>query len=1025
MTIANIAAGGSWNGTVGSGGMAPAESATIRGSGWTGKAIGNWDMYPYFRLTDNLQINVICDTGDSGFIQEVEFYCEGTSVTVTQQTIDPVSGSIGYAVNLNLLGFSRDGDAQLYAYIRPVNGYERRIGPLDFVVIGTGVSTITPDERYVDSANGNDSWNGQSPTFTGGSTGPWKSILKAALTSPSGANVTVAAGTYLEDSNNGTVNSVDRTLHFQRAVGTALGDVKISRSARVIGAGGTSGSIWRTRCTKVLFDGFYIDASKMSQIDNTLTVFKNCVIEDPSGADGPKDGDGKPIGYFIPTEAGQILFRDALGQFNALIDSVCTNYISTGCRLIKNSVLNVSADALFFTNSLTSNGTVIVNSVAHQDSQMFIRCCMDEFLAVATKSYDSVTQRTTITWTTTPGAGTVSSTGTTATTSVAHGLRTGDTIRITSGSQANEIRLLDGIPSPTTMLLRTAFSVDQTAVTWEKVPTISPVSAGGQAYQGCWFLDGALENVDGPPGPGGYQNGWPIYLQTMPGIGATAGSAPPTTVLAGDASAAVAGDTARSWIIFHADSFQVARASTTGAPENIENVIAQRCLFRGQNFQPMLLQAGEVVGSGTISTSGTTLTCSTAHNLAKYDFVVLTSGSQINEYRLVVSVGSSTTATLANAFSVNQSGASWHKAKTLKDVSVQNCVFDHYGSDVEVNQWQNGEEHVVMRQCTHVGTGLVLRNTPPQFGLSNSVLVDSVFGYNPSVAGSQSVTSDAAGPGFPNASLGLTVDNNHFMAGTVRGTNGTGPSVVTLDSDYRATGGTLTNTIPSPKILWDYYGTPLRNDGTDFVGAVQPPPTPDLSVAGTANGGTYDFGEVMIGVSNSHQFTITNVGTAPCTIGTAAISGAGWSISGIDDPSGITLPIDGATTITVIGNFPAPGPRAGILTIPSDDPDSPYEVHLVATVDDLYIYSHDQLTSIGTAESLTVPTGCDFAYLQAVSHDIYFTRDASSPSSTNGLVLIAGHDPIRVNGNLLDLRFLEVASGAVLDVCFRTDRANV
>lgn len=105
---------------------------------------------------------------------------------------------------------------------------------------------------------------------------------------------------------------------------------------------------------------------------------------------------------------------------------------------------------------------------------------------------------------------------------------------------------------------------------------------------------------------------------------------------------------------------------------------------------------------------------------------------------------------------------------------------------------------------------------------------------------------------------------------------------------------------------------------------------PVLAVTGTADNGTYDLGTVSVSATNSHQFTLTNTGTASDTLGTLTISGTGWSISGGDNPSGNALAASGTTTVTVVGTFGSAGVKTGILTIPSNDAASPYVVNLTA-----------------------------------------------------------------------------------------------
>lgn len=106
--------------------------------------------------------------------------------------------------------------------------------------------------------------------------------------------------------------------------------------------------------------------------------------------------------------------------------------------------------------------------------------------------------------------------------------------------------------------------------------------------------------------------------------------------------------------------------------------------------------------------------------------------------------------------------------------------------------------------------------------------------------------------------------------------------------------------------------------------------TPTLAVTGTADNGTYAYGNVATNEATSHQFTITNTGDGSDTLGTLTISGDGWSIDAADDPSGDPLAASGTTTVTVIGNFTTAGAKAGILTIPSNDASSPYVINLTA-----------------------------------------------------------------------------------------------
>lgn len=67
------------------------------------------------------------------------------------------------------------------------------------------------------------------------------------------------------------------------------------------------------------------------------------------------------------------------------------------------------------------------------------------------------------------GPGTLSTTGTAATTSSAHGLVVGDYIQVTSGSQNLEQRRVMAVPTTTTATIESVFTANQSAVTWDKL----------------------------------------------------------------------------------------------------------------------------------------------------------------------------------------------------------------------------------------------------------------------------------------------------------------------------------------------------------------------------------------------------------------------------------------------------------------------------------------------------------------------------------------------------------------------------
>lgn len=75
---------------------------------------------------------------------------------------------------------------------------------------------------------------------------------------------------------------------------------------------------------------------------------------------------------------------------------------------------------------------------------------------------------------------------------------------------------------------------------------------------------------------------------------------------------------------------------------------------------------------------------------------------------------------------------------------------------------------------------------------------------------------------------------------------------------------------------------------------------------------------------------------------------------------------------------------------------------------------NQQITSLSAAAPLTVPTGACFALIQAETQDVRFLCGAD-PTASVGLVLFAG-DYVLFNGELSELRFIEITSGAKLNV---------
>lgn len=89
------------------------------------------------------------------------------------------------------------------------------------------------------------------------------------------------------------------------------------------------------------------------------------------------------------------------------------------------------------------------------------------------------------------------------------------------------------------------------------------------------------------------------------------------------------------------------------------------------------------------------------------------------------------------------------------------------------------------------------------------------------------------------------------------------------------------------------------------------------------------------------------------------------------------------------------------------------------------MYSHVQLTGLSTVKSLAAaPAGAVAVELQAHTQNIYYTKDGTDPSSTNGLILKADDKPTSFSGKFSDLKFLEVTASAVLNYSWRVDSTS-
>lgn len=79
----------------------------------------------------------------------------------------------------------------------------------------------------------------------------------------------------------------------------------------------------------------------------------------------------------------------------------------------------------------------------------------------------------------------------------------------------------------------------------------------------------------------------------------------------------------------------------------------------------------------------------------------------------------------------------------------------------------------------------------------------------------------------------------------------------------------------------------------------------------------------------------------------------------------------------------------------------------------------NQLTSLATAKSLgPMPAIVNYVMVQAEGQNVHYRDDGGVPTSSTGFILYVGDPPTKFAGSLQLLRFIEGASGGILNVRF-------
>lgn len=81
------------------------------------------------------------------------------------------------------------------------------------------------------------------------------------------------------------------------------------------------------------------------------------------------------------------------------------------------------------------------------------------------------------------------------------------------------------------------------------------------------------------------------------------------------------------------------------------------------------------------------------------------------------------------------------------------------------------------------------------------------------------------------------------------------------------------------------------------------------------------------------------------------------------------------------------------------------------------VLGYQQITSLGTVQTLTVPSGATKALIQCTGQPIRWRDDGNAPTATVGMRITVG-ETLEYKGNLSAIRFIQEAASGVLNVSY-------
>jgi len=767
----------------------PTQSNTINGSGYNQRVIAESTHVYYDYAIDDSYYVTFHGGGDyarTGAITWQIYFESDTPQTFTQADYqyDPYRKVWGLPISFRpKAGFS--GVARFYAKCIPANGQERMLtGEVWCNRSGTtGYYDRHANAIYVSGVNynGSDSIGfagiGTNDASVGTSINPNYRVQRA-VQYASGARegcYIYIKGAVVDDTNGASRPTTTVPCRIMPWPGCDTNQAKWGKTTRAtIGAGGGDVNLF---INKWEFYSVTIDSDtivKMSGNSATRGRFNRCNFLSGLSVDLDQWGYKKGIQQTVVTSNSQSWAQNSSGERNEMIDCTGSLYCAAGFQKSVGSTINFAWDAIYFANiAAGQKNFAVIGSRYYGADFAYSRAHEDEQLTVDNVWLDA-NGWTVCTFTT---AGAVSN------------LVFETHIQFVTGAQTSEL--------------------------WGGQTATSSYPTGPNAQCGALV------------GPSSVPTGFPLGAFNR-------------IYIKGDYSATIAvGDKFRVYNWAHKDTGQFTPLAATPvgnlAPW-FENILYHNSIFVSNDAQWFLNQVGNIAQAnigGTLTSVGTAVTLSQANTAISVgqDFV-LTSGAQSGERRQITVVNSTTSFTIASAFSVDQSvgvsaryedivstvgttmtcnasrvfnpghvihieagaqndqyafivsggAGTWtldrafganqsnvliSVGNSIKDVLIENCIFDTLATPDYQGQWQVGAINATMVHSTMTGpTGgtsgqTLLTQSSAGFGLQDWQARNCLFR-----------SMDGVGGGFP-ASGGYTIDVNHFSQGTARGTNTT------------------------------------------------------------------------------------------------------------------------------------------------------------------------------------------------------------------------------------------------------------